>query len=142
MKITKEKISKLEEDFDQSIEEYHRAAVEFIKGNPEPYKKLFSQREDVSLANPFGPVKRGWKEVADSLERASSQYSEGKFTGFEAIAKYATSDLGYVVEIERFNARMIGKQNTVSVALLVTRILRIEDGKWRIVHLTAATTTV
>ena len=48
-------------DFDQAVEHYHRAADEFVKGNPEPYKMVFSHREDVSLANPFGPVVRGWK---------------------------------------------------------------------------------
>ena len=40
-------------DFDQVIEQYHLAAGEFVRGNPEPYKKLFSQREDVTLGNPF-----------------------------------------------------------------------------------------
>ena len=42
-------------DFDQAIEHYHQAANEFVKGNPEPYKLMFSHREDVSLGNPFGP---------------------------------------------------------------------------------------
>ena len=45
-------------DFDEAVEQYHRAAAEFVKGNPEPYKMMFSLQEDVSLANPFGPVVR------------------------------------------------------------------------------------
>ena len=56
-------------DFDEAVDRYHRAASEFVKGNPEPYKLVFSQREDVSLANPFGPVVRGWKQVAETMER-------------------------------------------------------------------------
>lgn len=60
--------SSTELDFDQVIEKYHLAAGEFVKGNPEPYKKLFSQRADVTLTNPFGPVARGWKQVAETME--------------------------------------------------------------------------
>ena len=41
------------EDVDKLIEHYHLATAEFVKGNPEPYKELFSHREDVTLANPF-----------------------------------------------------------------------------------------
>ena len=56
-------------DFDEVIEHYHRAAGEFVKGNPEPYKMVFSHWEDVTLANPFGPVVRGWKQVGSKLLR-------------------------------------------------------------------------
>ena len=33
--------------------------VEFVKGNPEPAKELFSRKDDVTLANPLGPPARG-----------------------------------------------------------------------------------
>ncbi|WP_192365412.1 hypothetical protein [Mesorhizobium mediterraneum] len=39
-------------DFDQAVEKYHLALDEFMKGNPAPAKKLFSQRDDVTLGNP------------------------------------------------------------------------------------------
>ena len=45
----------VDDAFDQAGEQYHLAAAEFPKGNPEPAKKLFSDREDVTLANPLGP---------------------------------------------------------------------------------------
>jgi hypothetical protein len=32
-----------------------------MKGSAEGYKKLFSRREDVTLANPFGHPVRGWE---------------------------------------------------------------------------------
>src|ERR1700726_1449550 len=90
-------------DFDEVVEYYHRAAGEFVKGNPEPYKMVFSHREDVSLANPFGPVVRGWKQVAQIMERAASLYRDGEVTGFENVAKYVTADLAYIVEVEPFS---------------------------------------
>lgn len=122
------------EEFDSAIERYHQAAADFIKGNPEPYKALFSQGEDVTVANPFFPVTRGWQTVADRMERASSRWSEGEVVGFENVAKYATEELGYIVEIERFRAKLGGSENPSPVSLRTTSILRREDGDWKIVH--------
>jgi ketosteroid isomerase-like protein len=124
-------------NFEQAVEQYHRAAGEFIKGNPEPYKKVFSQREDVSLANPFapfGPVSRGWRQVAETMERATSHYRDGEVTSFENVATYATPVLAYIVEVERFEVKVGGRQDTISVALRTTSILRPEDDGWKIVH--------
>ena len=53
-------------DFDEVVEHYHLALGEFLKGNPEPAKKLWSHREDVTLANPYGPPVRGWEQVAQT----------------------------------------------------------------------------
>lgn len=124
-------------DFDAVVEQYHRAAGEFLKGNPEPYKKLFSQREDITLANPFapfGPVSRGWKRAAETMERAASNYRDGEITGFENVAKYVTPDLAYIVEVERFKVKVGGSKEIAPVALRATSILRPEDGTWKIVH--------
>jgi hypothetical protein len=54
-------------DFDQTIEKYHRALSEFHKGRPELILDVFSQRDDVSLTNPFGPTVRGRKSVSGRL---------------------------------------------------------------------------
>jgi hypothetical protein len=45
------------------IDQYHQAVDEFSRSNPEPVKALFSHRDDVTLANPFGPAVRGWKQL-------------------------------------------------------------------------------
>ena len=121
-------------DLDEFIEHYHVALNEFFSGNPEPAKTLYSHREDASLANPFGPVTTGWKQVAETMERAASNYREGEATGFERAAKYVTEDLADIVEVERFKAKVGGSEETVSGALRVTSILRREDGGWKILH--------
>jgi len=46
------------DDLDQVLEQFQLAVGELVKGNPEPVKKLWTHREDVSLANPFSP--RAW----------------------------------------------------------------------------------
>ena len=40
---------------DEVVEQHHLALGEFVKGDPEPLKMMYSHREDVTLANPFGP---------------------------------------------------------------------------------------
>jgi ketosteroid isomerase-like protein len=122
------------DDLDVAVERYHAAAAEFVRGNPEPYKEIFSHREDVSLGNPFGPFARGWKQVAETMERAASLYSDGEVIGFENLAKYVTPDLAYIVEVERLKARMAGGEEIAPIALRTTSILRPEDGTWKVVH--------
>jgi ketosteroid isomerase-like protein len=95
---------------------------------------LFSHHEDVSVANPFGPVTCGWKQVAATMERAASLYRDGEFTGFENVVKYVTADLAFIVEIERFKVKIAGREEVDSVALRTTSILRPEEGIWKVVH--------
>jgi len=121
-------------DFDKAVERYHQAANEFVKGNPEPYKLMFSHREDVSLGNPFGPFVRGWKQVAETMERAASLYRDGEMIGFESISTFVTADLAYMVEVERIKARIGGREDISSLALRTTSILRPEEGTWKVVH--------
>ena len=85
------------DDVDELMEQYQLALDEFMKGNPEPVKKLFSHREDVSLANPYGPPVRGWDEVAKTIEHAASLRRNGRATGFEIVAKHVSAELAYVV---------------------------------------------
>lgn len=131
-------------DFDQVIERYHIALGELINRNPDVYKELYSRRDDATLANPFapfGPVSRGWTEVAETIERAAANYAGGELVGFDTIARFVADQLAYMVEIERFIARVGERQEPAPIALRVTTILRREDGAWRIVHRQADTTT-
>jgi len=121
-------------DFDEVIEQSHLALGEFVKGNPEPLKDMYSHQEDVSLANPFFPARRGWKQAAEAMEGAASNYRDGVAIGFESVAKYVTPDLAYILEVERYEAKIGGGENLVPVALRVTSIFRPEDGVWKIMH--------
>ena len=118
----------------QVIEEDHRALDAFVKGNPEPKKKMFSRRDDVTLANPLGPPARGWSQVEETLERAASVLREGEANRFERISEYATADLAYIVEIERTRVKVGGANELAPVSLRVTTIFRREDSEWKIVH--------
>lgn len=116
------------------IVEYHRALDAFFRGDPAPAKDLYSHREDASLANPFGPVAVGWREVEETMERAASNYRDGGASGFDTLSTYVTAELAYLVEVERFEAKVGGGDDMETGALRVTSILRPEDGAWRVVH--------
>jgi ketosteroid isomerase-like protein len=121
-------------DVDELIEQYQLALDEFLKGNPEPAKKLWSHREDVSLANPYGPPVRGWEQVSETMEHAASLRSDGEFVGSEIVAKYVTAELAYVVQIERAKAKVGGREDITLYALRTTMIFRPEEGTWKVVH--------
>jgi ketosteroid isomerase-like protein len=122
------------DDLDEVIEQYNLALGEFVKGNPDPVKKMFSHREDVSLANPLGPPAHGWEQVAETIERAASQFRDDEFVGFETVARYVTPELAYIVEMERTKAKVGARDDIAPSALRVTMIFRPEEGIWKVVH--------
>lgn len=123
-----------EPDLDSFVDEYHRALDAFFRGDPEPAKKLYSHGGDASLANPFGPVVVGWEQVEETMDRAASNYKDGRATSFDTLATYVTPALAYLVEVERFVAKVGEDEESASGALRVTSVLRPEGGAWRIVH--------
>ena len=122
------------DDLDELIEQYNLALGEFVKGNPEPVKQLFSHQEDVTLANPFGPPVRGWEQVADTIDRAASNLRDGEFVSAETIEKHVTAELAYIVEIERSKAKIGASEEIAPSALRVTMIYKPEEGTWKVVH--------
>ena len=121
-------------DVDNLIKQFHLALGEFLKGNPEPVKKLFSHREDVTLANPYGPPVQGWEQVARVMEHASSLRRDGELITVEIIGMYVTPELAYIVEIERLKAKIGDREDITPYNLRATMVFRPEDGVWRIMH--------
>ena len=123
------------DDLDRVLEQWHPASDEFLKGNPEPVKKMWSHREDVTLANPYGPPVRGFDEVAKSIEHAASLRSDGEFLEWQIVAKYVSAELAYVVQIEQARAKIGAREEITPLAVRSTMIFRPEeDGEWKIVH--------
>src|SRR5207237_10034775 len=73
---------------------------------PDPAQALYSHRQDATLANPFGPVTKGWTQIAEATERAAANYRGGGATAFETAARCVTPELAYLVEVERFRANV------------------------------------
>jgi ketosteroid isomerase-like protein len=122
-------------DIDKFLAQYKLATGELLKGNAEPYKQMFSHREDVTLSNPLFPTVRGWKNVSETLQQTASKLREGEFISSEIISKYVTAGLAYVVSIAHEKAKINGSPEVKSVSLRNTMILIPEEGTWKIVHL-------
>ena len=122
------------DDLNQAVELHHRAGDAIMKGDYEGYAELYSRRDDVTLGNPFGPFARGYDDVLQTLQRAGSHYREGGMTGFERVSEHVTPQLACFVEIERYRAKVGGRDELTPVSVRVTSIFRKEDGVWRLVH--------
>ena len=121
-------------EHDLPLDEYRRAGLEITRGNPEVYKSVWSRRHDVTLANPFGPPVRGWDAVSAMLDRAAANYRDGEGYEFENVSTVVSSELAYIVEIERIRARVGGADDLAQIAVRVTSVFRREDGTWKVVH--------
>jgi ketosteroid isomerase-like protein len=121
-------------DFDSAIEGYREALQVYVTGNPGPVIEFFSRQDDVTLANPLGPPRVGPEEVDRAIAAGAAQLREGSMRGFEEISRYNTPDLGYVVQIERTQARLPSSEDMVPFALRVTMIFRREGDTWKVAH--------
>ncbi|MEX2554558.1 MAG: nuclear transport factor 2 family protein [Actinomycetota bacterium] len=119
---------------DEAIERSHRACAAFVNGDPEPLKKAYSHRDDVTVANPFGPPAHGWKQVEETIERAAANWHGGTPEGFDLVTRYESAELAFTVEIERYRAKVGDRTELAPVALRVTQVYRPEDGIWKIMH--------
>ncbi len=122
------------DDLDDLIERYQLGLGEFMKGNPEPVKELFSHREYVTLANPLGPPAHGWDEVAATIEHAASLFRDGRFVGVEIVEKRVTPEFAYTLWLEHAEGKVGGREDVAPSTLRVTMIYRPEEGGWKVVH--------
>ena len=121
-------------EFDGAVEAFRKALRTYVTGDPRPVMELLSRREDVTLANPLGPPRRGPAEVDKAAVDGAAMLRNGSVRGFEEVARYSTTDLGYVVQIERTQARLPGAEEVVPIALRVTMVFRREGDSWKIAH--------
>ena len=121
-------------DLESAIKASHDALDAILQGDPSLYQALYSESEDVTLGNPFGPYAHGRKQVEMTLAGAASNYRDGEATEVELIEKYVADDLACVVEVERGLTRVGGGGELVQVAVRVTSVFRLENGEWKLVH--------
>jgi ketosteroid isomerase-like protein len=117
-----------------AIEQSHAALAAILRGDKSGYQALFSERDDVTLGNPFGPFARGRNAVEATLTGAASHYRDGEVTGAEHVATYTSGDLACVVEVERGRAKVGGGTELLPVAVRVTSVFRLEADAWKLVH--------
>lgn len=118
-----------------AIEEDHAALNDFMRGDPEPKKRIYSREDDATLANPLGPPALGWAAVSRRLDEASATLRDAGSLSFEQVSAVITGDLAYTVEIEHYQGQQFaGSDERRDLDLRVTTIFRREPVGWRIVH--------
>jgi ketosteroid isomerase-like protein len=103
-------------------------------GDSNRWEALFSQRDDVTLGNPFGPFVRGWQDVVATAAAAATRYRDGEVLGFDRAGTYVSNDLACIAEVERFRAKVGGSDDLATIALRVSSTFRRENGQWKLVH--------
>lgn len=124
----------MSDDLDATIEECHQALDTFVTGDARPLHRLYSRRDDVTIANPFGPPQRGWAAVEEMTARGASHYADGRAVGFDEVSRYVTPDLAFALELEHYEAKVGGGDEMSRVSLRVTTVFRREGDVWRIMH--------
>jgi ketosteroid isomerase-like protein len=129
------------DDLSEVVEAFRDALRLYVTGDPEPAMSFFSNRDDVTLANPLEPPRRGPADIADAARRAAVNFAEGGplhfdkvSSTFKEISRFATPDLGYVLQVERHEGRITGRGDTVVSAVRATLVFRREADTWKIAH--------
>ena len=120
-------------DFTEFLSRVDNAQVQLQQGVPEPYKALWSHRDDITLAGGFGGrIEQGWTQVSKRLDWAGSNFVDGR-NEIHRLAFSSSGDVGYLVQTEhvmfKTPAALTSERN-----YRVTMLFRRENGEWRIIH--------
>jgi ketosteroid isomerase-like protein len=122
------------EDFRVMLDRTEAAEYRLYEGESEPYLRLWSQGQDVTVMGAMGAYYRGPDQVKQNTEFVASRFHGGRNQQTERVAMGASGDLAYSVWIERGEARVTGREDYAPIALRVTHIFRRENGEWGIIH--------
>jgi ketosteroid isomerase-like protein len=121
-------------DLNDMRDRYRRSLEAFIRGDSAPVKRLWSRRDDITLANPLGAPAKGYDRVCEATDIAAAQVRDGESLTLETISFVETPDLAYEVDIQGARMKLGDADDMVPVTLRVTSIFRREDDGWKLVH--------
>lgn len=118
------------------LPQWEAAQSRFINGDPTLWKQNASHRDDATMLGAFGGHEKGWKEVGERCDWASSHFkATGATETFEYLNTGVSGDLAFTVAIEhQEEVRMVDQETRAPRALRVTQIFRREDGVWKLLH--------
>jgi ketosteroid isomerase-like protein len=118
-------------EWNEFNEAMHRALREQVIGDPEPFKALWSHRDDISLYGALGGMERGWSEVRPRYDWVSqAMIAEG--IRIENLHTEISGDVAVAVDLEHMVRTIDGKR--IPRTLRVTHCYRREGGAWKIFH--------
>ena len=118
------------------LPQWEAAQFRFINGDPTLWKQNASHRDDATMLGAFGGHEKGWNEVGERCDWASSYFKEtGATEQFEYLNTGVSGDLAFTVAIEhQEEVQMVDQEKPAPRALRVTQIFRREDGVWKLLH--------
>src|ERR1700759_3943549 len=115
--------------FADALSRERSAEAAIYRGDPGPFKELWSRGDDISLFGAFGPCKKGGPRVGKTVEWVASRYREGVVTAeYEVVHEGA--DLAYTVGYETGDVVLDGAKTRQR--LRATQISRGENGEGRL----------
>ena len=109
----------------------HEAIRQQSQGRPEPFLRLWSHADDVSIMAAIGGYQVGFEAVSTLLTLASKTQSFDTWSA-ENLVTTMNDDLAFSVELERYRREVDGEQEETT--LRATQVYRREDSEWRVVH--------
>jgi hypothetical protein len=100
------------DDVDELIELYHQALGELVNGNPDPLKESTPiEKTKASLTSSALSCADGMSPRGPWRVPHPTTGTNGEIVGFESVAKYVTSELACIVEMERYRAKVGGVED-------------------------------
>ena len=117
--------------FATAVEAYRDGTRAMAHGDNTLVHRLYSRRDDVTLANPLGPPIVGWENIGRESAAVAARFAGGTME-FEEVTRFVTAELGYIVGFERGRVHLKGATEPVQMALRVTTIFRREANRWMV----------
>jgi ketosteroid isomerase-like protein len=111
-----------------ALSEYYRA---FNGRDLILMRRNWAYSDEISMANPFGGIRRGWADIREGYERIFN----GRATISVAFHDYTMHHLGdmfYVVGREQ--GQLKGDNISLEVKFRTSRLFGFSDGRWRQFH--------
>lgn len=121
------------DSFQAALARANGANDALIAGRSAPLMALFSHADDATVLGGFGGHEMGWPQIGPRLQWVGETFLGGR-CDYEVLTSWAGADLGYVVQVERIEARVRDRAEPLHLALRVTMVFRREGGEWRLLH--------
>lgn len=124
----------MSDDLDAAIEANRAGVLGVINGDHRPIMAAYSEADDITIGNPFGPFAKGRAATDRTIAAAAARYRDGEIVAMDRISLIRSDDLACMVEVERFRVKVGGAAEPADVAIRATTVFRREPGGWKVVH--------
>jgi ketosteroid isomerase-like protein len=116
--------------FDDFMVSLHKANQELAGGNAEPFKALWSKKQDITAIGQRNEIRaKGWEAIEVKLNSDQHALESASEYAYENINTQVGTDLAYLLQMEHYR-----RKGEKPVDLRVTLLCRLEKDGWKIVH--------